>query len=145
MNPLESRASSHPLVEPLDDWVLVQPTMEEEAVGRIVLPANMTEGRLERSIVLAIGSEVSDLQPGDVVLPGRCSAALRGHTLVGQSRLAIITVAKAVAARRHTRKPRPQRRQDEPTEFRPERGALVACLGGSAKTRAGRAQGAPRT
>ena len=26
MNPLESRASSHPLVEPLDDWVLVQPT-----------------------------------------------------------------------------------------------------------------------
>ena len=56
MNPLESRAPSHPLVEPLDDWVLVQPTMEEEAVGRIVLPANMTEGRLERSIVLAIGS-----------------------------------------------------------------------------------------
>ncbi|MDX6631582.1 MAG: hypothetical protein QOH00_3828, partial [Gaiellales bacterium] len=68
MNPLESRASSQPIVEPLDDWVLVQPTMEEEAVGRIVLPANMTEGRLERSIVLAVGSEVGDLQPGDVVL-----------------------------------------------------------------------------
>ena len=68
MNPLESRASSHPLVEPLDDWVLVQPTMGEEAVGRIVLPANMTDGRLERSIVLAVETEVSDLQPGDVVL-----------------------------------------------------------------------------
>ena len=68
MNPLESRASSRPLVEPLDDWVLVQPTMEEEAVGRIVLPANMTEGRLERSIVLGVVSEVSDLHPGDVVL-----------------------------------------------------------------------------
>ncbi|MDX6620535.1 MAG: hypothetical protein QOK36_2921 [Gaiellales bacterium] len=68
MSPLESRASSRPIVEPLDDWVLVQPTMEEEAVGRIVLPANMTEGRLERSIVLAVGSEVTDLQPGDVVL-----------------------------------------------------------------------------
>jgi hypothetical protein len=68
MSPLESRASSRPIVEPLDDWVLVQPTMEEEAVGRIVLPASMTEGRLERSIVLGIGSEVTDLQPGDVVL-----------------------------------------------------------------------------
>ena len=68
MNPLESRASSHPLVEPLDDWVLVQPSMEEEAIGRILLPATMTEGRLERSIVLAVGSEVSDLHPGDIVL-----------------------------------------------------------------------------
>jgi len=68
VNPLESHAPSHPLVEPLDDWVLVQPSMEEEAVGRIVLPANMTEGRLERSIVLAVGSEVTDLHPGDVVL-----------------------------------------------------------------------------
>ena len=28
----------------------------------------MTEGRLERSIVLGVGSEVTDLQPGDVVL-----------------------------------------------------------------------------
>ena len=68
MNPLESRASTPPLVEPLDDWILVQPTMEEEAVGRIVLPANMTEGRLERSIILAIGTDVSDLSRGDVVL-----------------------------------------------------------------------------
>jgi co-chaperonin GroES (HSP10) len=68
VNPLESRASSHPIVEPLDDWVLVQPSMEEEAIGRIVLPANMTEGRLERSIVLAVGSEISDLHPGDIVL-----------------------------------------------------------------------------
>ena len=68
MNPLESRASSQPLVEPLDDWVLVQPSMEEEASGRRLLPAPQTEGRLERSIVLAVGSEVTDLQPGDVVL-----------------------------------------------------------------------------
>ena len=42
--------------------------MEEEAVGRIVLPANMTKSRLERSVVLAVGSEVTDLHPGDVVL-----------------------------------------------------------------------------
>jgi hypothetical protein len=69
VNPLESRAHSHhPLVEPLDDWVLVQPTQDEEAVGRIVLPASITEGRLERCIVLAAGAEVSDLHPGDVVL-----------------------------------------------------------------------------
>jgi hypothetical protein len=34
MSPLESRASSRPIVEPLDDWVLVQPTMEEEYVPR---------------------------------------------------------------------------------------------------------------
>jgi co-chaperonin GroES (HSP10) len=68
VSPLESHAPSHPIVEPLDDWVLVQPSMEEEAIGRIVLPANMTEGRLERSIVLAVGAEVSDLQPGDIVL-----------------------------------------------------------------------------
>jgi hypothetical protein len=42
--------------------------MEEEAIGRILLPATMTEGRLERSIVLGVGAEVTDLHPGDVVL-----------------------------------------------------------------------------
>jgi hypothetical protein len=50
VSPLESHAPSHPIVEPLDDWVLVQPSMEEEAIGRIVR------------------AEVSDLQPGDIVL-----------------------------------------------------------------------------
>ncbi len=68
MGPLESSRMPSALVEPLDDWLLVQPTMEEEAVGRIVLPASVTEGRLERSIVLAFGTDVTDLTAGDVVL-----------------------------------------------------------------------------
>jgi hypothetical protein len=83
------------LVEPLDDWVPVQPTMEEEAVGRIVLPANMAEDASSASIVLAIGSGVDPA--------GRC----RARDLGQDGRIARRLEAQAAAARR-----RPRSRRD---------------------------------
>ena len=60
--------SRHEVVEPLDDWLLLQPAMEEETRGRIVLPPSAAQTRLERGIVLAVGASVGDLAAGDVVL-----------------------------------------------------------------------------
>ena len=53
-------------VEPLGPWVHVQPSTDDERIGRIVLPASVG-ARLQRSMVLAAGDEVADLAPGDVV------------------------------------------------------------------------------
>jgi co-chaperonin GroES (HSP10) len=61
-------ARSRHVIEPLDDWVLVQPAHEEESRGRLVLPSTIAQSRLERSIVLACGPAVTDLSPADVVL-----------------------------------------------------------------------------
>jgi co-chaperonin GroES (HSP10) len=59
---------SRQTIEPLDDWVLVQPAMDEESRGRLLLPATVSQSRLERTIVLACGPAVTDLAPADVVL-----------------------------------------------------------------------------
>lgn len=56
------------LLEPLSAWVHVQPSSEDERAGRIILPAGVGTGRLQRSMVLATGDEVVDLVPGDIVL-----------------------------------------------------------------------------
>lgn len=59
---------SRQTIEPLDDWVLVQPSMDDESRGKLVLPATVAQSRLERSIVLACGPAVTDVAPADVVL-----------------------------------------------------------------------------
>lgn len=55
-------------LEPLDDWLHLQPSMDEEKKGRIYLPANVEGARLTRCVILAVGSEITDVRPGDVVL-----------------------------------------------------------------------------
>lgn len=57
-----------PAIEPLDAWLLVQPSLEEESRGRLVLPATVAQSLLERCIVLSVGSSITDLHPADVVL-----------------------------------------------------------------------------
>ena len=59
---------SRQTIEPLDDWLLVQPAMDEESRGRLLLPSTVSQSRLERGIVLACGPAVTDLAPADVVL-----------------------------------------------------------------------------
>jgi hypothetical protein len=56
------------MLEPMDDWLHLQPSIDEERKGRIYLPANVDGARLTRCLVLASGDQVSDLTPGDVVL-----------------------------------------------------------------------------
>lgn len=55
-------------IEPLDDWVHLQPSIDEDRKGRIVLPANVEGAPLFRCLVLATGLKVDDLTPGDAVL-----------------------------------------------------------------------------
>lgn len=55
-------------LEPVDDWLHLQPSMDEERKGRIYLPANVEGSRLVRAFVLAAGDQVTDLHPADVVM-----------------------------------------------------------------------------
>ena len=55
-------------LEPLDDWVHLQPSIDEDRKGRIYLPANVEGAQLLRCVALAVGSEVTDLHVGDLVL-----------------------------------------------------------------------------
>lgn len=70
MDPLEQEHATalSETLEPLDEWLHLQPSIDEERRGRIYLPANVDGARLVRCLVLASGDLVSDLQPGDVVL-----------------------------------------------------------------------------
>ncbi len=57
-------------LEPLDDFVLVQPTDEEtETRSGLILPASVQDGASCRSgIVTATGPDVTGIEPGDKVL-----------------------------------------------------------------------------
>ncbi len=57
-------------VEPLDDYLVVQPTDEEsETRAGLILPASVQEGASCRSgIVTAAGPDVAGIEPGDKVL-----------------------------------------------------------------------------
>ncbi len=80
-------------IEPLDDWLHVRPSVEDEGTGRLVLPATVSMNRLERVIVLACGGEVTDLQAGDLVLliPGH-AVELRDGTKIVQREHAVARV-----------------------------------------------------
>ena len=70
MDPVEQEhaVAFNEALEPLDDWVHLQPSLDEEKRGRIYLPANVDGARLMRCLVLRAGDQVTDLHPGDVVL-----------------------------------------------------------------------------
>lgn len=80
-------------IDPLDDWLHVRLSMEDEGTSRLVLPATVQMNRLERVIVLAAGSEVTDISAGDLVLllPGH-AVELRDGTKIVQREFAIARV-----------------------------------------------------
>jgi hypothetical protein len=91
-HPLAPNHSPHAL-EPLDDWLLVETSVAEETVGRLVLPVEVASGRVERVVVLAVGNEVQDLHAGDLVLILPASAIeLRDGTKLVQRSNAIARV-----------------------------------------------------
>jgi co-chaperonin GroES (HSP10) len=57
-------------LEPLDDFVVIQPTDEEaETRSGLILPASVQDGASCRSgIVTAAGPDVTGVEPGDKVL-----------------------------------------------------------------------------
>jgi chaperonin GroES len=55
-------------LEPLDDFVVVQPSDEESETNLgLILPAS-TEADCRTGVLTAIGSEVNGVEPGDKVL-----------------------------------------------------------------------------
>ena len=80
-------------IEPLDDWLHVRPSVEDEGTGKLIVPTTVQLNRLERVIVLASGSEVTDLAAGDLVLllPGH-AIELRDGTKIVQREFAIARV-----------------------------------------------------
>lgn len=55
-------------LEPLDDYLVVQPTEDDaETRGGLILPANL-EARVRSGIVTAAGAEAAGISPGDKVL-----------------------------------------------------------------------------
>jgi len=68
LNELDGTGTFSETLDPLDDWLHVQPSIDEDRKGRIYLPANVDNARLTRCLVLATGDQVTDLTPGDPVL-----------------------------------------------------------------------------
>jgi hypothetical protein len=80
-------------IDQLDDWLHVRPSVEDEGTGRLLLPATVQMNRLERVVVLGVGSEVADVVAGDLVLllPGN-AVELRDGTKIVQREYAIARV-----------------------------------------------------
>ena len=80
-------------IDPLDDWLHVRPSVEDEGTGRLLLPATVQMNRLERVVVLGVGSEVNDISAGDLVLllPGN-AVELRDGTKIVRREFAIARV-----------------------------------------------------
>ena len=54
-------------LEPLDDWIVVEPLDDSETASGLIVPIN--EGAQTRqAIVAAVGPEVEGIEPGDKVL-----------------------------------------------------------------------------
>ena len=78
------------VVEPLDDWLHVQPSMDEDRKGRIYLPASVEGSRLLRCVVLAAGETVTALHAGDLVLVlGAKTIELRDGTHLARREFAV--------------------------------------------------------
>jgi hypothetical protein len=80
-------------IEPLDDWLHVRPSVEDEGTGKLIVPTTVQLNRLERVIVLASGSDVTDLSAGDLVLllPGH-AIELRDGTKIVQREFVVARV-----------------------------------------------------
>ena len=54
-------------LEPLDDWIVVEPLVDSETASGLIVPIN--EGAQTRqAIVAAVGPDVITIEPGDKVL-----------------------------------------------------------------------------
>jgi chaperonin GroES len=65
---LEDPTQAPVTLEPLDDYVVVEPVDEEtETRAGLIIPAS-SETRCQTGIVTAVGSEAHGIEPGDKVL-----------------------------------------------------------------------------
>ena len=64
---LEGMPSTDATLEPLDDWLVVEPLDETETATGLIVPVNEAT-QTRTGIVAAIGPDVSLVEPGDKVL-----------------------------------------------------------------------------
>ena len=67
---LEGAPSREATLEPLDDWVVVEPLDETETATDLIVPVNEA-AQTRTGIVASIGPDVELLEPGDKVLFAR--------------------------------------------------------------------------
>ena len=54
-------------LEPLDDWIVIEPLDETETPAGLIVPANEA-AQTRTGLVAAVGPEVEAIEPGDKVL-----------------------------------------------------------------------------
>jgi co-chaperonin GroES (HSP10) len=64
---LENDTTTDVRLEPLDDWIVVEPLDDSETASGLIVPIN--EGAQTRqAIVVAVGPDVETIEPGEKVL-----------------------------------------------------------------------------
>ncbi len=91
----EPRRLDLPSLEPLDDYIVVEPTEDEtETRGGLIIPAS-DEAGCRTGIVTAVGTEAAGVEPGDKVLfpkdagydvrlAGAAAKVMRRHELIAR-------------------------------------------------------------
>lgn len=64
---LDREAAAHVTLEPLDDWIVVEPLDETETPAGLIVPANEA-AQTRTALVAAVGPDVEAIEPGDKVL-----------------------------------------------------------------------------
>jgi co-chaperonin GroES (HSP10) len=64
---LEGTPRTELTLEPLDDWIVVQPLEDSETPGGLIVPANEAS-QTRTGVVASVGPDVEAVEPGDKVL-----------------------------------------------------------------------------
>lgn len=64
---LERDTKTQVTLEPLDDWIVVEPLDETETPAGLIVPANEAS-QTRTALVAAVGPDVETIEPGEKVL-----------------------------------------------------------------------------
>ena len=64
---LDRNMATNVTLEPLDDWIVVEPLDETETSTGLIVPANEA-AQTRTALVAAVGPDVAAVEPGDKVL-----------------------------------------------------------------------------
>jgi co-chaperonin GroES (HSP10) len=64
---LDNHTATNIRLEPLDDWIVVEPLDESETPTGLIVPVNEAS-QTRTALVAAVGPEVEAIEPGDKVI-----------------------------------------------------------------------------
>jgi co-chaperonin GroES (HSP10) len=95
---LDRNIATNVTLEPLDDWIVVEPLDETETPTGLIVPANEA-AQTRTALVAAVGPDVEAIEPGDKVLfPRDAGYEVR---LTGASRRVRVLRREELLARVH--------------------------------------------